>query len=64
MQLFVIDEMSLLGARMFNVINYQLRVIKHIQNEFFSGLNVIISDDFDQTPLLKFVGFFIPLMIV
>jgi hypothetical protein len=30
----VIDEISLIGARMFNVIDNRLRSIKHIQNNF------------------------------
>ncbi len=64
MQLVVIDEMSLVGAKMFNVIDHQLKAIKHTQNEFFSGLDVIMLGDFHQTPMLKFVGFLIPLMIV
>jgi hypothetical protein len=56
--------MSLVGAKMFNVIDHQLKAIKHTQNEFFSGLDVIMLGDFHQTPMLKFVGFLIPLMIV
>jgi hypothetical protein len=56
--------MCLLSAKMFNIIDHQLKAIKHIQNEIFSGLDVIMSCDFHQMPLLKFVGFFIPLMIV
>jgi hypothetical protein len=35
-----------MGARMFNVINHRLRAIKHIQNEFSNGLNVIMLGDF------------------
>jgi hypothetical protein len=42
----VIDEISLVGARMFNVINNRLRSIKHIQNKFFGGVDVIITSDF------------------
>jgi hypothetical protein len=42
----VIDEISLVGARMFNVINKRLRSIKHIQNKFFGGVDVIITSDF------------------
>ncbi len=34
LQLVVIDEISLIGARMFNVIDNRLRSIKHIQNNF------------------------------
>jgi hypothetical protein len=49
----VIDEISLVGAEMFNVINNRLRSIKHIQNKFFGGVDVIMTCDFYQTPLVK-----------
>jgi hypothetical protein len=49
----VIDEISLVGAKMFNVIVYWLRSIKHIQNNFFGGVDVIMISDFYQAPLLK-----------
>jgi hypothetical protein len=49
----VIDEISLVGARRFNVINNRLRSIKHIQNNFFGGVNVIMINNFDQTPPMK-----------
>jgi hypothetical protein len=35
LQLVMINEISFVGARMFNVINNRLRSIKHIQNKFF-----------------------------
>jgi hypothetical protein len=38
---------------MFNVIDNRLRSIKHIQNNFFGGVDVIITNDFYQTPLMK-----------
>ncbi len=50
---FMIDEISLVSARRFNVINNRLRSIKHIQNNFFSGVNVIMIGDFYQTPPMK-----------
>ncbi len=53
-----------MGARMFNIINHRLRAIKHIQNKFFNGLNVIMLGDFYRAPLLKIIRFFISLMIV
>jgi hypothetical protein len=53
-----------MGAIMVNGINHQLKAIKHIQNKFFNGLNVIMSSDFYQAPPLNIIGFFIPLMIV
>jgi hypothetical protein len=48
----VIDEISLVGARMFNVINNRLNSIKHIQNNFFGGVDVIMISDFYQAPML------------
>jgi hypothetical protein len=49
----VIDEISLVGARMFNVINNRLRSIKHIQNKFFGGVDVIMIGDFYEAPHVK-----------
>jgi hypothetical protein len=49
----VIDEISLVGAKMFNVIDNRLRSIKHIQNKFFGGVDIIMIGDFYQTPLVK-----------
>jgi hypothetical protein len=49
----MIDEISFVVARMFNVIDNRLRFIKHIQNKFFGGVNVIMTGDFYQTPPMK-----------
>jgi len=49
----VINEISFVGVKMFNVINNRLRSIKHIQNNFFGGVDVIITSDFYQGPLMK-----------
>jgi hypothetical protein len=49
----VIDEISLVGVKMFNVVNNMLRSIKHIQNNFFGGVDVIMIDEFYQAPLVK-----------
>jgi hypothetical protein len=49
----VIDEISLIGPRMFNVINNRLKSIKHIQNNFFNGVDVIMISDFYQAPPMK-----------
>jgi hypothetical protein len=35
---------------MFNVINHQFKEIKHIQNQKFGGLYVIVSCQFFQAP--------------
>ncbi len=53
LQLVAIDEMSLIGAKMFNVINNRLRSIKHIQNIFLGGVDVIMTCDFYQAPPMK-----------
>jgi hypothetical protein len=53
LQLAIIDEISLVGARMFNVIYYQLKVIIHIQNKFFGVLDVIMLGDFYQRLPIK-----------
>jgi hypothetical protein len=49
----VTDEISLVGARMFNVINNRLSSIKHIQNKKVNGVNVIMTCDFYQAPPMK-----------
>jgi hypothetical protein len=49
----VIDEISLVDVKMFNVINNRIGSIKHIQNNFFGGVDVIMINDFYQTPLVK-----------
>jgi hypothetical protein len=38
---------------MFNVIDNNLRSTKHIQNNFFGGVDVIMIGDFFQAPLMK-----------
>jgi hypothetical protein len=38
---------------MFNVRDHQLRAIKHIENEFLSGLNVITSRRLSSNTLVK-----------
>jgi hypothetical protein len=47
----VIDEISLVGARIFNVIDNKQRSIKHIQNNFFGGVDVLMTSDLCQSPL-------------
>jgi archaellum biogenesis ATPase FlaH len=53
LQLVMINEILIVGVRMFNVINNRLRSIKHIQNNFFGGVDVIMISDFFQAPLMK-----------
>jgi hypothetical protein len=45
-QLVIMDEISLIGAKIFNVINNRLMFIKHIKNYLFACLDVIITCDF------------------
>jgi hypothetical protein len=49
----VINEILFVGARMFNVINNRLKSIKHIQNIFLGGVDVIMISDFYQASLVK-----------
>ncbi len=49
----MIDEISFVSARMFNVIDNRVRSIKHIQNNFFGGVDVLMIGDFFQVPLMK-----------
>jgi hypothetical protein len=46
LQLVMIDEISFVGVRMFNVIDNRLRSIKYIQIIFFGGIDVIMTCDF------------------
>ncbi len=54
----MINEISLVNAKTFNVIDNMLRSIKCIQNKFFDGVDVIMTSDFYQTPLLKYCWIF------
>jgi hypothetical protein len=45
------NEISFVGVKMFNIINIRLRFIKHIQNKFFGGVDVIMIGNLYQTPL-------------
>ncbi len=49
----MIYEISLVNARMLNVIDNMLRSIKNIENKFFSGVDVIMTSDLYQTPFMK-----------
>jgi len=52
-QLVVIDEISVVGAKMFNITDNKLKSIKHIQNKFFGGVEVNMISYFYQTPPMK-----------
>jgi hypothetical protein len=47
----MINEMSFVGVIMFNIIDIRLRFIKHIQNKFFGGVDVIMISVFYKKPL-------------
>jgi hypothetical protein len=53
LQLVVIEEISLVGARMFIVIDNRLGSMKQIQNKFFGGVDVIMTCDFYQASHVK-----------
>jgi ATP-dependent DNA helicase PIF1 len=53
LQFIVLDEVSLVGARMLNAIDQRLRSIKHVQNKVFGGVDVIVTGDFYQAPLVR-----------
>jgi hypothetical protein len=57
-QLVVIDEISFVDVRMFNVIDHRLRSIKYSLNKFSNGLDIIMKGGFYQTPPWKIVGSF------
>jgi len=46
LQLVVINGISIINARMFNVISNELRSIKHIQIFFCDGYDLIVIGDF------------------
>jgi hypothetical protein len=46
LQFVVIDEISLVSIKMFNVIDNRLRPIQHIQNNFFVVFGIIMTCDF------------------
>jgi hypothetical protein len=49
----VINEISFVGVSMLNVIDNRLRSVKHIQNKFFGGVDVVMTSDFYQAPHVK-----------
>ena len=52
-KLIVIDEISLVGARMLDAIDQRLRSIKHVQNKYFRGVDVIVCGNFYQAPPVR-----------
>jgi len=43
LEFVVVDEISLVGAIMVNIIDNRIRSIKHIQNKFFVDLDFIVG---------------------
>jgi hypothetical protein len=50
LQLLVLDEVSLIGSRIFCFIDLHLRSIKHTHNHLFENMDVIITGDLYQAP--------------
>ncbi len=53
LQLLVLDEVSLIGSRIFSFIDLYLRSIKHTHNHFFGNMDVIIIGDLYQAPPIQ-----------
>jgi hypothetical protein len=49
----VLDEVSLIGSRIFSFIDLCLRSIKHAHNLIVGNMDVIITSDLYQTPLVQ-----------
>ena len=47
-QMLIIDEISLLGASMFQAVHARLNEAKHVEHEAFGGVHVILFGDFNQ----------------
>jgi hypothetical protein len=46
----VLDDVSLIGSRIFSFIDLHLRSIKHAHNLVFGNMDVIITSDLYQAP--------------
>jgi hypothetical protein len=51
--LLVIYEVFLVGNKMLSFIDRRLCIIKQVHNEFMGGLDVIMTGEFYQTPLVR-----------
>jgi len=49
LKLLMLDEISLIGSRMFPFIDTRLKIIKHKHNSFFGNLDVLIIGDFNPS---------------
>jgi hypothetical protein len=59
--LLIIYEIFLAGNKMLFFIDRKLCIIKQVHNEFMGGLNVIMTSDFYQTPLVQNSRIFKPI---
>jgi hypothetical protein len=50
LRFLVIDEVSLVGSRMFAMVDRRMRVIMQAHNDFMGGLDVIVIGDLYQAP--------------
>jgi hypothetical protein len=48
----VLDEISLIGSKIFSFINLHFKSIKHTHNHLFGNMDVIIIGDLYQAPLV------------
>jgi len=53
LHLIVIDEISLVGSKMLSFIDRRLQTIKQNHNNFTGGLDVIMTNNFYQMPLVR-----------
>lgn len=51
--LIVIDEISLVGSKMLSFIDRRLQIIKQNHNDFTGGLDVIMTNNLFQMPLVR-----------
>jgi hypothetical protein len=49
LQFLMLDEVSLIGSKIFSFIDLHLKSIKHTHNHFFGSMDVIITGDLYQT---------------
>ncbi len=53
LHLIVIDEISLVGSKMLSFIDHRLQIIKQNHNDCTGGLDVIMTSNFYQMPLVR-----------
>jgi hypothetical protein len=53
LQPLIINEISLVGNKLLSFIDHKLHVIKQVHDNFMGGLDIIMSCDFYQVPLIR-----------